>query len=294
MPLSAARPIVNFDVRVLVASDGSRQATEAIRVASGLFPGADATIVSLWSAAFGDADVRRRLQPRAGDVEGLMALMRQESEIQAARVATDGADLARRLGWEANEQTRESPGGEGFLLAEMAKESGIEVMVLGARGLSGARAALGSTSDIAVHSSAVPVLVVPGPLLSHEDTVASGGPAIYAFDGSPGARAALDFGLGAMPERRPLVAVVGDRDAEVAAADALGVAGNDEGEVIGLEPRGPGARGVADAIDECAFNHGAAVVVCGSRGRSAARELLTGSVAMALLHRVHRPTIVVP
>lgn len=286
--------IVELNVRVLIANDGSRQAREATRVAAALFPAADATIVSLWSAAFGDADVRRRLQPRASDVEGLIALMRDESELQAARIAGDGAEVARRFGWEAQEQVRESPGGEGFLLAEMARESGADLMVLGARGLSGARAALGSTSDIAVHSSSVPVLVVPGPLLSHEDTAASGGPAIYAFDGSPGARAALDFGLAAIPDRRPVVAVVGDEGAESAAADALAASGRNDGEVVGLQPRGPGARGVADAIDDCAFDHGAAVVVCGSRGRSAARELLTGSVAMALLHRVHRPTIVVP
>jgi nucleotide-binding universal stress UspA family protein len=36
------------------------------------------------------------------------------------------------------------------------------------------------------------------------------------------------------------------------------------------------------------------VIVAGSRGRSAARELLLGSVAMAILHRAQRPVLVVP
>jgi nucleotide-binding universal stress UspA family protein len=36
------------------------------------------------------------------------------------------------------------------------------------------------------------------------------------------------------------------------------------------------------------------VIVVGSRGRSARREILLGSVAMATLHRAHRPVLVVP
>jgi nucleotide-binding universal stress UspA family protein len=32
----------------------------------------------------------------------------------------------------------------------------------------------------------------------------------------------------------------------------------------------------------------------GSRGRSAAREIIVGSVAMSMLHNSHRPVMVVP
>ena len=38
----------------------------------------------------------------------------------------------------------------------------------------------------------------------------------------------------------------------------------------------------------------AAVLVVGSRGRSALREILLGSVAMAALHHSPRPVVVVP
>ena len=49
------------------------------------------------------------------------------------------------------------------------------------------------------------------------------------------------------------------------------------------------AASLAAAADEC----GAAAVVVGSRGRSAAREIILGSVAMGTLHISHRPVMVV-
>jgi nucleotide-binding universal stress UspA family protein len=42
-----------------------------------------------------------------------------------------------------------------------------------------------------------------------------------------------------------------------------------------------------------AADHGAAAIVVGSRGRSAAREIIVGSVAMSMLHNSHRPVMVV-
>ena len=44
---------------------------------------------------------------------------------------------------------------------------------------------------------------------------------------------------------------------------------------------------VADEID-------AAVIVCGARGRNAAKRVLLGSVAEAVLHHSHRPTLIAP
>jgi nucleotide-binding universal stress UspA family protein len=44
---------------------------------------------------------------------------------------------------------------------------------------------------------------------------------------------------------------------------------------------------VADEVD-------ASVIVCGSRGRNAAKRALLGSVADAVLHHSHRPTLIAP
>jgi nucleotide-binding universal stress UspA family protein len=51
---------------------------------------------------------------------------------------------------------------------------------------------------------------------------------------------------------------------------------------------------VGAALVAAAADAGAAVVVVGSRGRSAVKELLLGSVAMAVLHAARGPVLVVP
>ena len=55
-----------------------------------------------------------------------------------------------------------------------------------------------------------------------------------------------------------------------------------------------GARAVADALAGFAAQRGAALIIVGSRGRSAWREILLGSVAMAVLHHGERPVLAVP
>ena len=51
---------------------------------------------------------------------------------------------------------------------------------------------------------------------------------------------------------------------------------------------------MAEALVVTVRSHQAAVLVVGSRGRSAVQEILLGSVAMAVLHHAYRPVMVVP
>jgi nucleotide-binding universal stress UspA family protein len=51
---------------------------------------------------------------------------------------------------------------------------------------------------------------------------------------------------------------------------------------------------VAASLADYARRRAAAVLVVGSRGRSAMREILLGSVAMATLHHAYRPVLVIP
>jgi nucleotide-binding universal stress UspA family protein len=57
---------------------------------------------------------------------------------------------------------------------------------------------------------------------------------------------------------------------------------------------GPTGRAVAGALAKCARDRGAAVVVVGSRGRSAVEEIVLGSVAIATVHHAYRPVLVAP
>jgi nucleotide-binding universal stress UspA family protein len=57
---------------------------------------------------------------------------------------------------------------------------------------------------------------------------------------------------------------------------------------------GTPAQAVASSLIACARDHETALLVVGSRGRSAIREIVLGSVAMATLHHAHRPVLVVP
>jgi nucleotide-binding universal stress UspA family protein len=76
----------------------------------------------------------------------------------------------------------------------------------------------------------------------------------------------------------------------------LAEAGAGAGEAVRCDPHGvaQNARAVADALAACAAERGAAVIVVGSRGQSARREILLGSVAMAALHQAPRGVRVVP
>ncbi|MDG6106926.1 universal stress protein [Dactylosporangium aurantiacum] len=109
---------------------------------------------------------------------------------------------------------------------------------------------------------------------------------LFGYDGSPAASAA----------RTLLAATVQEGEAADEAAGPLPV-GDRVAErlwVPGDHTRhGLHGRSVAAALAGCARRGGAAVLVVGSRGRSAVREMLFGSVAMAALHHGHQPVLVV-
>src|SRR5690606_7085909 len=95
-----------------------------------------------------------------------------------------------------------SYGAEGLRFAELAEKVGADVVVVGSRGLGGARAVLGSVSDMVVHYTPRPVLVVPHPLLIAEYEALAGGPVLVGFDGSASAQRALATAAQLFPTRR--------------------------------------------------------------------------------------------
>ncbi|MEU7869993.1 universal stress protein [Dactylosporangium sp. NPDC049140] len=275
------------NVRVILGYDGSRAATTAIDVGAALFPGARAWIAHLWTPPFASEGMRRRLWRGAAHIDDFVAAIEREGRWEAGRVAAVGTTLARAAGWDAEPLVQRCDGGEAFAFAQLATALDPQVVLVGSRGLSGARAVLGSVSDMAVHYSPKPVMVSPHPLLTAECAALSAGPVVIGWDGSAGARTALAAAERLFPSREPLVVSVGD-----GVTDQPALA-----QVVHLpadHKYGRTARSVADALAMYADRRGAALIVVGSRGRSAVQEIVLGSVAMATLHRAYRPVMVVP
>lgn len=273
---------------VLVGYDGSPEAVAAIETAARLLPGAVVTVVHLWQPPFASASLRRRLTLQARDVGHLIELVEREGHAEAERLAGNGVALATAAGWEATALVQRSFGGDGYQFARLAQERSADVVVVGSRGLRGAQAVLGSTSELVAHVSPVPVLVVPSPLTVQERE--GRGPVVVGTDGSVAARRAAEAAARLFPGR-VLVRVAVD-DGSPPDGD---VTWDDGGQVHLPRPRGAGgAHAVGSALSAYAADRGAAAVVVGSRGRSAGAEFLLGSVARSMLHDAHRPVLVVP
>lgn len=273
-------------IRVLVGYDGSLPASRAIDAGAVLLPSARAWITLCWTPPFANEAIRRRLRTRVIGLDELITAIEREGAAEAERIAATGVTLARAAGWASEPVIERVFGGEGFAIADLADKLDADVVVIGSRGLGGAPAVLGSVSDVVAHYTPRPVLVVPYPLLTDERADLAGGPVLVGWDGSPGARQAVNAAQKLFAGRAVILAAVTDEAVDLPTAPH---------EFLRLPARGghvtPG-RAVAEALASAARRRHAAVVVVGSRRHSAAREILLGSAAMASLHHAHRPVLV--
>ena len=279
----------------IVGYDGSPGASAAIDAGALLFPGARGWITYLWVPPFASDKVRGRLRPLARDVTELIEMVEREGEREAQRLVATGVTLARAAGWDAEPLLKQTWGAQGLRIAQAAEEVQADVVLVGSRGLGGTQAVLGSVSDMVVHYSARPVVVVPYPMLAAEYAALPDGPVAVGWDGSAGAETALAAATHLFPERTVLLVTVDDgADATPPPVDLPGAGGRDVIRLTAERGRGFHARAISDALVATATDRDAAAVVVGSRGRSAAREIVLGSVAMGTLHQSHRPVVVVP
>src|SRR4051812_35848918 len=178
-------------IRLLLGFDGSPAASAAVGVGAALFPGAHAWICHLWTPPFANESMRRRLWTGTRHVNQFVVAIEREGQSEAERVAAIGVTLARAAGWSAEPVVRRCYGAEGLELTQLAEKLEPDAIVVGSRGHGGARAVLGSVSDMVVHYTPRPVVVVPYPLLSAEYATLPSGPVVTGWDGSPGAQVAL-------------------------------------------------------------------------------------------------------
>jgi nucleotide-binding universal stress UspA family protein len=196
-------------------------------------------------------------------------------------------------------------------LVKLAADTAADEIVVGSRGFSSGRAALGSVSHALLHEADRPVVVLTPRAAERENrrtaaaTVRTPTTELVGYDGSPAARAAFEYAVG-RARRRVTVVYAYDappnflgepfygealRDSQQRGREILDeIATADLDAEIELDlAEGP----PAEAVTRAAIVRDADEIVVGSRGHGRFRGAI-GSAAHALLHEVDRPVVVVP
>jgi nucleotide-binding universal stress UspA family protein len=147
---------------ILFAYDGSENADAAISAARDLLGGgsAEAVVLSVWEPLIVEALRAMRFGgrlPMLADVVDVDA----QSEDEARQLAEHGARLAGEAGFEARPLWVADTRAIADTIVEGADELDVDLIVLGARGLTGIRAFLGSVSNHVLQHAHRPVLVIP-------------------------------------------------------------------------------------------------------------------------------------
>ena len=142
---------------VLLATDGSEQATHALAAGLALLPSDGPVVIATVveaddpSLVTGAGIAGGTMSPEAYD-----ALIR-ERQAEGESIVREAAEVLGR----ADAQTRVLVGAPGPTVCDFAKESAVQAIVLGTRGRGGLkRALLGSVSDFVVRNAPCPVVVV--------------------------------------------------------------------------------------------------------------------------------------
>jgi nucleotide-binding universal stress UspA family protein len=147
--------------RILICYDGSESAVRSIHVAAELLTGRNAVIVDIGPVLTG-AESYAAISPGVD-----VALLQKLNLDGALERAEEGAKLARRAGFDAEPRAELSaPTWEGII--DLADEIDAAVIVIGSRGLNGARELFeGSLSHQLAEHSQRPVLIVTPPAGHH-------------------------------------------------------------------------------------------------------------------------------
>jgi nucleotide-binding universal stress UspA family protein len=150
-------------MKILIAYDGSDNANAAIATASELLAGSDpeAIVLTIWEPVL----VTAQHATKFGSPMPMSATDASDDDhrckLQAGKLAEHGAWLARRHGFEATPLWVADDHDVASAILGEASKFDVDLVVLGARGLAGIRAFLGSVSNHVLQHSRRPVLVIP-------------------------------------------------------------------------------------------------------------------------------------
>lgn len=307
---------------LLIAYDGSPSASTAVRAAASLFGGARASVAAVPDEPTVHTGTAIPVLPGLSPdvVQRTFEDLRAEARRQADETADQAVSHARTLGLDA-EAVAVGPAAPAWgALLDAAHQLGADVLICGTRGRGAfARALLGSTSSSLLHHTDVPLLIVP------DGGGALDGPVVVAYDGSEGAKRAIEA-AGRLLSGRSAVVVhawepVFHRGLTARALAVGGPVDDIHGIAGGLHralaenaaatteegvaaARGAGLDAVGDTVESddgewravagAARAHGASVIAVGTRGQGAARSALLGSVSSGLVQNAELPVLVVP
>jgi nucleotide-binding universal stress UspA family protein len=290
-----------FPTKILLATDGSREADLAATTAADLAKGTDSELHVVHVGPF---------------MPMLFSTMEEEPARMAREARKTLDDAVGRLGAAGDEVARAhlKVGGASEEIVALAEELGAGLIVMGSRGRGGIRRALmGSVSDSVVRHAHCPVMVV------REDPIVFPAKILVASDGSKEAElassSATDLAkrtgselhivyVGHMPpvfyESPGAIALdpelqrrMQERTEEAAKTrleEQVRRVRGASGEVVGAHAR----LGRPDAeIVGLAEELGAGLIVLGSRGLGALRSALMGSVSHSVVRHARCPVMVV-
>ena len=156
---------------ILIAYDGSESADAAISAAGDLLGSAsgDAVVLSVWEPLVDQALRAMRFGGRLPVMTDVTAVDAQ-SEEQARQLAEHGARRAGEAGFEARPLWVADKRAIADTIVDRAEELDVDLIVLGARGLTGIRAFLGSVSNHVLQHAHRPVLVIPATAVAAESS----------------------------------------------------------------------------------------------------------------------------
>lgn len=149
---------------VVIAFDGSAAARQAVAAAASLLAPRRVIVVTVWEEglAYATPVPAMDMAPMTPSIDPETALnLDHLQHDHADRVSSEGAELARSLGMDAQPLAVPEAANVADTILDLAREQNAAAIVIGSRGLSGLRARLeGSTSKAVSKRAACPVIVV--------------------------------------------------------------------------------------------------------------------------------------